>query len=85
MQDLLSQDEIDALLHGVDDGDIEPEETGDGEGVKSYDLSSQDRKILEETSAEMRNFLDEQSKALEPKLIEKIKGKGGKLYTCPLL
>ena len=43
MQDLLSQDEIDALLHGVDDGDIEPEETGDEEGVKSYDLSSQDR------------------------------------------
>ena len=43
MQDLLSQDEIDALLHGVDDGDIEPEDTGDGEGVKSYDLSSQDR------------------------------------------
>ena len=43
MQDLLSQDEIDALLHGVDDGDIEPEDTGDAEGVKSYDLSSQDR------------------------------------------
>jgi len=43
VQDLLSQDEIDALLHGVDDGDIEPEDTGDAEGVKSYDLSSQDR------------------------------------------
>lgn len=43
MQDLLSQDEIDALLHGVDDGDIEPEETADAEGVKNYDLSSQDR------------------------------------------
>ena len=26
MSDLLSQDEIDALLHGVDDGDIETEE-----------------------------------------------------------
>ena len=26
MQDLLSQDEIDALLHGVDEGDIEPED-----------------------------------------------------------
>lgn len=43
MQDLLSQDEIDALLHGVDDGDIGPEEEVDAAGVKSYDLSSNDR------------------------------------------
>lgn len=43
MQDLLSQDEIDALLHGVDDGDIETEEDIDEEGVRSYDLASQDR------------------------------------------
>lgn len=43
MQDLLSQDEIDALLHGVDDGDIETEEGGEAEGVNSYDLASQDR------------------------------------------
>ncbi|PAV27371.1 flagellar motor switch protein FliM [Tamilnaduibacter salinus] len=44
MQDLLSQDEIDALLHGVDDGDVETEDDeGSEEGVKSYDLSSQDR------------------------------------------
>ncbi|MAD45727.1 MAG: flagellar motor switch protein FliM [Oceanospirillaceae bacterium] len=43
MQDLLSQDEIDALLHGVDDGDIEPEENIDSTGVKSYDLTSNDR------------------------------------------
>ena len=43
MQDLLSQDEIDALLHGVDDGDIGPEEEVDSAGVKSYDLSSNDR------------------------------------------
>lgn len=43
MQDLLSQEEIDALLHGVDDGavDIEPE-LGDGD-ARSYDLTSQDR------------------------------------------
>ncbi|MES2672689.1 MAG: flagellar motor switch protein FliM [Pseudomonadota bacterium] len=43
MQDLLSQDEIDALLHGVDDGDINvglDEEPGT---VKNYDLTSQDR------------------------------------------
>lgn len=43
MQDLLSQDEIDALLHGVDDGDIETYEGSDDIGVKSYDLASQDR------------------------------------------
>lgn len=43
MQDLLSQDEIDALLHGVDDGDIETESDDDPFGIKSYDLTSQDR------------------------------------------
>lgn len=43
MQDLLSQDEIDALLHGVDDGDIEINDGGGDEPVKSYDLTSQDR------------------------------------------
>jgi len=43
MQDLLSQDEIDALLHGVDDGDVDTYDETDGEGVKSYDLASQDR------------------------------------------
>ncbi len=43
--DLLSQDEIDALLHGVDDGEIETEaieEEDDGE-AKSYDFNSQER------------------------------------------
>ena len=43
MQDLLSQDEIDALLHGIDDGQVEEEEISDLEGVKAYDLTSQDR------------------------------------------
>lgn len=43
MQDLLSQDEIDALLHGVDDGDIDTEGETDSTGVRSYDLASQDR------------------------------------------
>ncbi len=43
MQDLLSQDEIDALLHGVDDGDVDTEpEFAPGE-AKPYDLTSQDR------------------------------------------
>ncbi len=42
--DLLSQDEIDALLHGVDDGKVETEaeELHDGE-ARSYDFNSQDR------------------------------------------
>ncbi|MES9898410.1 MAG: flagellar motor switch protein FliM [Sedimenticola sp.] len=42
--DLLSQDEIDALLHGVDDGDVETEveEVYEGE-IRSYDFASQDR------------------------------------------
>ncbi len=43
MQDLLSQDEIDALLHGVDGGEVELEEETDAAGVKQYDLSSNDR------------------------------------------
>ena len=43
MQDLLSQDEIDALLHGVDDGEIDTEGDFDASGVKPYDLTSQDR------------------------------------------
>ncbi len=43
VNDLLSQDEIDALLHGVDDGDVETEEEiFDGE-ARSYDFTSQDR------------------------------------------
>ena len=42
--DLLSQDEIDALLHGVDSGDVETEseEFLDGE-TRAYDFASQDR------------------------------------------
>ena len=43
MQDLLSQDEIDALLHGVDDGDVETDDDASAEGVKSFDLATQDR------------------------------------------
>ena len=43
MQDLLSQDEIDALLHGVDDGDVDTDDDADADGVSSYDLTSQDR------------------------------------------
>ena len=43
MQDLLSQDEIDALLHGVDDGDIDTESEVDTAGIRPYDLATQDR------------------------------------------
>ncbi|MDF9777533.1 flagellar motor switch protein FliM [Pseudomonas baetica] len=43
VQDLLSQDEIDALLHGVDDGLVETENAAEPGTVKSYDLTSQDR------------------------------------------
>ncbi|MDN4504405.1 flagellar motor switch protein FliM [Alteromonadaceae bacterium BrNp21-10] len=44
MSDLLSQDEIDALLHGVDDVEEEEVETAidDGSAIE-YDFSSQDR------------------------------------------
>jgi len=45
VKDLLSQDEIDALLHGVDDGDVETseeEEIEEGD-VRSYDLASHER------------------------------------------
>ncbi len=44
-EDILSQDEIDALLTGVDSGDVETEDEDileDGE-ARSYDFSSQDR------------------------------------------
>jgi flagellar motor switch protein FliM len=43
VQDLLSQEEIDALLHGVDDGDVEISSDDEPGAVKPYDLTSQDR------------------------------------------
>jgi flagellar motor switch protein FliM len=45
VKDLLSQDEIDALLHGVDDGDVETEEDdgADTDGIRPYDLASHER------------------------------------------
>ncbi|MCK1793981.1 MULTISPECIES: flagellar motor switch protein FliM [Pseudomonas] len=43
VQDLLSQDEIDALLHGVDDGLVQTDNAAEPGAVKSYDLTSQDR------------------------------------------
>jgi len=43
VQDLLSQDEIDALLHGVDDGLVQTDSAAEPGSIKSYDLTSQDR------------------------------------------
>ncbi len=44
MTDLLSQDEIDALLHGVDDvDDVDETIEDDSSGAVSFDFSSQDR------------------------------------------
>ena len=43
VQDLLSQDEIDSLLHGVDDGLVQTDNAAEPGSVKSYDLTSQDR------------------------------------------
>ncbi len=46
MEDILSQDEIDALLHGVDDGDISTEsQEVDDSGVAVYDFSSHDNLV----------------------------------------
>ncbi len=43
MQDLLSQDEIDALLHGVDDGDVDTDGDENYGEARAYDLTTQDR------------------------------------------
>ncbi|RXR02645.1 flagellar motor switch protein FliM [Pseudoxanthomonas composti] len=45
MSDLLSQDEIDALLHGVDSGAVETAAPVDPSVAQSYDFASQDRII----------------------------------------
>ncbi len=41
--DILSQDEIDALLHGVDGADDGGDDEGDEGGVRSFDFTSQER------------------------------------------
>lgn len=43
MSDLLSQDEIDALLHGVDDVEEEDDSPVDNANAVNFDFSSQDR------------------------------------------
>ena len=41
MTEFLSQDEIDALLHGADD--VEPETPQEVTGIKTFDFGSQER------------------------------------------
>lgn len=42
--DILSQDEIDALLHGVEGGDVETESSEDGDdSIRSFDFANQER------------------------------------------
>jgi len=44
VNELLSQDEIDALLHGVDSGDVETEDADVNDGsARSFDFASHDR------------------------------------------
>lgn len=43
MSDLLSQDEIDALLHGVDEVEEEEVDVSSSSGAATFDFSSQDR------------------------------------------
>lgn len=46
INDILTQDEIDALLHGVNSGDVETHgDTADDGQAKNYDFASQDRII----------------------------------------
>jgi flagellar motor switch protein FliM len=42
-QDVLSQDEIDALLHGVDSGSVKTEDSGVPGSARSYDFTNQVR------------------------------------------
>lgn len=43
VQDVLSQDEIDALLHGVDGGDVDTDADEGDESARGYDFNSQER------------------------------------------
>lgn len=43
MEDILSQDEVDALLKGISEGDIETEKLEEAAGVKVYDFTGQEK------------------------------------------
>lgn len=43
MEDILSQDEVDALLKGISEGDVETEKVEEVSGVKLYDFTGQEK------------------------------------------
>ncbi|MBZ0156343.1 MAG: flagellar motor switch protein FliM [Alphaproteobacteria bacterium] len=43
MEDILSQDEVDALLKGIADGEVETEKLEETSGVKVYDFTGQEK------------------------------------------
>ncbi|MBI3591993.1 MAG: flagellar motor switch protein FliM [Nitrospirae bacterium] len=43
MEDILSQDEVDALLKGIAEGEIETEKLEEATGVKAYDFTGQEK------------------------------------------
>ncbi len=43
MEDILSQDEVDALLKGIAEGEVETEKLEDTSGVKAYDFTGQEK------------------------------------------
>ncbi len=43
MPEILSQDEVNALLRGISSGSIETEKQEEAGGIRAYDLTSQDR------------------------------------------
>ncbi|HXW68093.1 MAG TPA: flagellar motor switch protein FliM [Dissulfurispiraceae bacterium] len=43
MEDILSQDEVDALLKGISDGEIETDKLENTAGVKAYDFTGQEK------------------------------------------
>ena len=57
MSDLLTQDEIDALLHGVDEVEEEDVELGAAPGVTTFDFSSQDRIVRGRMALPPEKFL----------------------------
>lgn len=43
MEDILSQEEVDALLRGITDGDVETEKVEEVAGVRAYDFTAQEK------------------------------------------
>ena len=43
MEDILSQDEVDALLKGIAEGEVETEKLAETSGVKAYDFTGQEK------------------------------------------